>query len=127
MVWLEKTGGQRRKGGESFSAPEESASLFSSQDVASTIPPKISGVSPGHVGVGLGQLFGAQRVPALVSKGVRTPRSACPPWGSRLDLRRCQALRCRDPALALVLLDLSPTFLSPLGTGSLLFCMWVLM
>lgn len=102
---------------------KESASLVSSQDLASTFPQKNSGVSSGSAEVKLEQLFSVQRVLALVSKDVRIPWFAFPPWGSQLDLGRCQAFRCMDPALLLVLLDVSQTFLSPLGAGYLLFSM----
>lgn len=101
----------------------ESASLVSSQDLANTFPQKNSGVSSGCAEVKLEELFCVQRVPALVSKDVRIPSFAFPPWSTQLDLRRCQAFRCREPALLLVLLDVSQTFFSPLGTAYLLFSM----
>lgn len=115
MIWLQKTR-------ESFAAPEESASLVSIQDLASTFPQKNSGVSSGCAEVKLEQLFSVQRIPVLVSKDFRIPSFAFPPWGLQLDLRRCQVFRCRDPVLLLVLL-VSQTFLYPLGTGYLLFSM----
>lgn len=82
MIWLQKTR-------ESFAAPEESASLVSIQDLASTFPQKNSGVSSGCAEVKLEQLFSVQRIPVLVSKDFRIPSFAFPPWGLQLDLRRC--------------------------------------
>lgn len=55
--------------------------------------PKNSGMSSGCAEVKLEQLFSVQRVPALVSKNVRIPSFTFFPWGSQLDLKRCQAFR----------------------------------
>lgn len=79
------------------------------------------------MGVGLGQLFDAQRVPALFSKDVRTPCSAFPPWGLWLDLRGARPSGAGTEQAPLMLLDLSWMLLSALGTGSFFFSTYVLM